>query len=317
MTSNQTNPKGMIKLRRPIAVALALALTAEAPMAAAAIFQELSEAALADMRGKFVVGNRVQYFGMSVTTQWTRSEALADSSRGLDSSRGADSASGIDQAATAQSNDDMSHSRSTTTTALANGDVGYAGSENHGLPNTPETHQVNLKFELDNSGPETKVAFSVGGTLGSEVQNAPAPPANAALSQIDGAVQAIQVEGSDNIVRNNVGYAVIPQGAAPSLSDAQVVTTAPVDQTFVNGDMVTHVTASNGLGFTITSQGNQVTQQLGMNPVTNNSQLLQAVQLNGNGQQIVNNLMLQVAFDNAIAQRDSLRFRADRIVNLL
>lgn len=300
-----SNSKGTIKRRRPIALALAVALTVEAPLAAAAIFQELSEETLASMRGKFVAGNRVQYFGMSVTTQWTRSEVLADNARG------------IDRAATAQSNDDQSRSQSTTTTALANGDVGYAGADVHGLPSTPDTHSVNLKFELDNSGPETKVAYSVGGTLGTEIQNTQAPPANAALGQIDGAVQAIQVEGSDNVVRNNVGYAVIPQGAAPVLSDAQVATAAPVDQTFVNGDMVTHITASNGLGFTITSQGNQVTQQLGMNPVTNNSQLLQAVQLNGNGQQIVNNLMLQVAFDNAIGQRDSLRFRADRIMNLL
>lgn len=301
-----SSPTNAIKLRKPITAALALALAMEAPMAAAAIFQELSESALAEMRGKFVVGNQVQYFGMSVTTQWTRSEALADNARGVGRTTAAE-----------RSNDDQGRARGTVTTALANGDVSHAGNENHGLPTTPETHEVNLKFELDNSGPETRIAYSVTGTLGEEVANAPAPAPSAALNQIDGAVQAIQVEGSDNVVRNNVGYAVLPASAAPVLTDAQVAVATPVDQTFVNGDMVTHVSASNGVGFTITSQGNQVTQQLGMNPVTNSSQLLQAVQLNANGQQIVNNLMLQVAFDNAVAQRDSLRFRADRIVNLL
>ncbi|GMU47224.1 MAG: hypothetical protein AMXMBFR26_20060 [Porticoccaceae bacterium] len=299
-----SNPSGFIKIwRKPLAAAVAALLLTEAPVAAAAVFKELSEEALADMRGKFVAGGRVQYFGMTVTTQWTHSEALADTTRSASQ---------------------------TVATTLSNGDVGYAGSRHREAPQGPgaqsvadaqqpaaSVHEVNLKFEVDNSGADTRVAYTVGGTLGQEVPNRPAPAPNAALGQIQGAVQAIQVEGSDNVVRNNVGYAVIPASAAPVLTDAQVATVAPADQTFVNGDVVTQVTASNGIGYTITAQGNQITQHLGVNPITNGSQLLQSVQLKADGQRIVNDLMLQVAFDNAVAQRDSVRFRADRIMNLL
>lgn len=301
-----SNPSGFINTwRKPLAAAVAALMLAEVPGAAAAMFKELSEEALADMRGKFVVGDRVQYFGMTVTTQWTRAEALADTTRGASE---------------------------TVATTLSNGDAGYAGSRHRReAPHGPSAqsaadtqqpaasiHEVNLKFEVDNSGADTRVAYTVGGTLGQEVPNhSPAPAPNAALGQIEGAVQAIQVEGSDNVVRNNVGYAVIPASAAPVLSDAQVATVAPAAQTFVNGDVVTQVTASNGMGYTITAQGNQITQHLGVNPITNGSQLLQSVQLKADGQRIVNDLMLQVAFDNAVAQQDSVRFRADRIMNLL
>ncbi len=235
-----------IGLRRPVAAAIAAALMANAAPAGAVAFEELSEAALAEMRGKFVVGRHVQYF------------------------------------------------------------AGVTG-----------THEVELRFQVDNSGPATKVAYAVGGTLGDQVADTPAPAPGAAVTQIDGAVQAIQVEGSDNVVQNNVGYAVIPANAAPVLGDAEVASAVPTAQTFRNGDMVTQVATGDGLGFTIISAGNQVTQRLGMNPVTNHSQLLQAVRLTGDGHRIVNDLMLQVAFENAVSQRDGTRFRADQVMNLL
>ncbi len=257
------------ELRKALAAAVASVMLAQAPLADAALFNELSKEALAEMRGKFVVGRQVQYFGMSVTTSWARTDAVA------------------------------------ATDALPRASA-----------QTDDGHRVSMSLQVDNSGPATRVAYQVGGTLGDPVANTPAPAPNAALAQIDGAVQAIQVSGSNNEVKNNVGYAVIPTDAAPVLADTQV-TSAPVDQTFQNGDMVTHFTTTGGVGFTITSQGNQVTQRLGMNPVTNHSQLLQAVQLEGDGHRVVNDLMLQVAFENALSQPDGLRFRADRVMNLL
>ncbi len=266
-------------LRKPLAVAIAATLLAQAPLAGAAIFKELSEEALAEMRGKFVVGRQVQYFGMSVTTSWTNPAAVVDTA---------------------------SHARATAGALSASPAAAAA----------PATHTASLDLQVDNSGPETRVAYRVGGTLGEPVANTPAPAPNAALAQIDGAVQAIQVSGSNNEVKNNVGYAVIPTNAAPVLADTQV-TSAPVDQTFQNGDMVTQFTTTGGVGFTITSLGNQVTQRLGMNPVTNHNQLLQAVRLEGDGHRIVNDLMLQVAFENALSQSDGPRFRADRVMNLL
>lgn len=248
-------------LRKPLAAAIAATLLAEAPLAGAAIFKELSAAELAEMRGKFVVGHQVQYFGMSVTTSWTNPTAVVAA--------------------------------------------------------TPVTHTASLDLQVDNSGSETRVSYRVGGTLGEPVSNVPAPAPNPALGQIDGAVQAIQVAGSDNVVKNNVGYAVIPAGAAPVLGDAQVGSALPADQAFKNGDMVTQFSTTGGVGFTITSQGNEVAQRLGMNPVTNHNQLLQAVRLNGDGHRIVNDLMLQVAFENTQSQSDGLRFRADHAMNLL
>ncbi len=251
-TSSNTAWNG---LRKPLAVAIAATLVAQAPLAGAAIFKELSKEALAEMRGKFAVGNQVQYFGMSVTTSWTNPAAV--------------------------------------------------------------THTARLDLQVDNSGPETQAAYRVGGTLGEPVANTPEPAPNPALGQIDGAVQAIQVSGSDNQVQNHVGYSVIAAGTAPVLGDTQVGSALPADQTFRNGDMVTQFTTTGGVGFTITSQGNQVTQRLGMNPVTNHSQLLQAVRLQGDGHTVVNDLMLQVAFENALSQSDGLRFRADPVVSLL
>lgn len=287
-----------IGLRKPIAAAIAAVMLGQAPLADAAIFKELSKEALAEMRGKFVVGRHIQYFGMSVTTTWARTDAVADARNAV-----ADTREHTSSAIAALSQQDAGHldiGRQTDTAA--------AGAEGG--------HRVNMNLQVDNSGPETRVSYQVGGTLGEPVANTPAPAPNAALAQIDGAVQAIQVEGSNNEVKNNVGYAVIPTDAAPVLTDAQA-TPAPVDQTFQNGDMVTHFTTTGGVGFTITSQGNQVTQRLGMNPVTNHSQLLQAVQLEGDGHRVVNDLMLQVAFENALSQPDGLRFRADRVMNLL
>lgn len=272
----RATPKG---LRKPLAVAVAAAMLVQAPLAGAAIFKELSKAQLAEMRGKFVVGRQVQYFGMSVSTSWTNPEAVVDTA---------------------------SQARATTAALSANAAPAA----------TPATHTASLDLQVDNSGPATRLSYRVGGTLGEPVPNVPAPVPNPALAQIDGAVQSIQVSGSDNEVKNNVGYAVIPTDAAPVLADTQV-TSAPVDQTFQNGDMVTQFTTTGGVGFTITSQGNQVTQRLGMNPVTNHSQLLQAVRLQGDGHRIVNDLMLQVAFENALSQPDGLRFRADRVMNLL
>lgn len=267
-------------LRKPLAVAVAATLLAQAPLAGAAIFNELSTAELAEMRGKFVVGRHVQYFGMSVTTSWTNPVVVT-----------------------------ASHARATA----------GAPSASPAAAATPATHTANLQLQVDNSGPETRVAYRVGGSLGEPVSNvpAPAPAPLSALTQIDGAVQAIQVVGSDNVVQNHVGYSVIPAGAAPVLDDAQVASALPADQTFQNGDMVTQFTTTGGVGFSITSQGNQVTQRLGMNPVTNRNQLLQAVRLEGDGHRIVNDLMLQVAFESALSQSDGVRFRADRVMNLL
>lgn len=268
---NRATPKA---LRKPLAAAVAAAMLVQAPLADAAIFKELSKAQLAEMRGKFVVGHQVQYFGMSVTTSWTK--AVVDTG---------------------------DHARATAGALAASP--------------AAATHTASLDLQIDNSGPETRVSYQIGGTLGEPLADTPAPAPNAALAQIDGAVQAIQVDGSDNLVKNNVGYAVIPADAAPVLDDAQVASALPVDQSFRNGDMVTQFTTTGGVGFTITSQGNQVTQRLGMNPVTNHSQLLQAVRLQGDGHRIVNDLMLQVAFENALSQPDGLRFRADRVMNLL
>ena len=294
-------------LRKPLAVAIAATLLAQAPLAGAAIFKELSEEALAEMRGKFVVGQHIQYFGMSMTTTWVRTDAVADVRRNTRST-------------TTPSREDVGHlgtDRRTTEAAPP----GAADALPQVAAQTPNTntdgaHRVSMSLQVDNSGPATRVAYQVGGTLGEPVANTPAPAPNEALAQIDGAVQAIQVSGSNNEVKNNVGYAVIPTDAAPVLADTQI-TSAPVDQTFQNGDMVTHFTTTGGVGFTITSYGNQVTQRLGMDPVTNHSQLLQAVRLEGDGHRIVNDLMLQVAFEKALSQPDGLRFRADRVMNLL
>ena len=97
-----------IGLRKPIAAAIAAVMLGQAPLADAAIFKELSKEALAEMRGKFVVGPHIQYFGMSVTTTWER--AVADGG-----------------------------------------------------------HRVSMNLQVDNSGPETRVSYQIGGTLGEDL----------------------------------------------------------------------------------------------------------------------------------------------------
>ena len=66
---------------RSVAAAVAVAL-AHVPVIDAAIFRELPAAALAEMRGKFVAGRQVQYFGMTVTTRWAGSAPPAASQAG-------------------------------------------------------------------------------------------------------------------------------------------------------------------------------------------------------------------------------------------
>lgn len=256
--------------RRCVVAAVAAAVLIHVPVTDAALFRELAAADLAEMRGKFVVGHQVQYFGMSVTTRWT-DPAMAG--------------------------------------APPVGDNAMAAT-------SPPVHEVGLSLQVDNSGPQTRVSYAVGGTLGNSVAEAP-PVGNAPLSQADGVVQAIKVEGSDNVVRNNVAYSVISPDAAPVLDDAQLTTALPADQTFRNGNTLTHFTTRNGVGFTISSNGNQVTQRLGANPVSQHGQLVQTVQLKADGQRVVNDLMLQVAFENALSQHGGgVRFRADRALSL-
>ena len=285
---------------RPLSLAVAAALLINAPLVEAGLFRELSEEALAEMRGKFVVGRHVLYFGMQVSTQWHRPavpvQAIAVNP-------------GPGDASAAQPTAPADRSAATESQAGVDGRVAAAAAGT--------SHEVALRFQVDNSGPETRVSYAVGGTLGEPIEDSQIPGGSPALEQIDGAVQAIQVEGSDNGVHNNIGYAVIPAEAAPGLDASQVTEVLPADQSFQNGDMVTHFTTAQGLGFTVSSQGSLVTQRLGMNPVTGNGQLLQAVQLKADGHRIVNDLMLEVAFDSATLQGDGLRFRADHSMNLL
>lgn len=256
---------------RSVAAAVAVAL-AHVPVIDAAIFRELPAAALAEMRGKFVAGRQVQYFGMTVTTRWAGSAPPAASQAG-------------DIARVAESG---------------------------------PTHEVGLSLQVDNSGPQTRVSYSIGGTLGDLVYGQAPAAGQHRASVADGVVQAIQVKGSGNVVRNNLAYSVISAADAPVLDDSQVTSALPTDQTFRNGDMLTHFTTTNGVGFTIVSRGNQVTQRLGADPVTHHNQLTQVVQLQGDGQRVVNDLKLQVAFDNALSQHGGgTRFRADRSMSQL
>lgn len=256
---------------RSVAAAVAVAL-AHVPVIDAAIFRELPAAALAEMRGKFVAGRQVQYFGMTVTTRWAGSAPPVTSQAG---------------------------------------DIARAAP-------TDSTHEVGLSLQVDNAGPQTRVSYSVGGTLGDPVSGQAPAAGQRQAPAADGVVQAIQVKGSGNVVRNNIAYSVISAADAPVLDDSQVTSAPPADQTFRNGDMLTHFTTTNGVGFTIVSRGNQVTQRLGADPVSNHNQLLQVVRLQADGQRIVNDLKLQVAFDNALSQHGGgTRFRADRSMSQL
>lgn len=202
------------------------------------LFTELSEAELSAIRGMYVSRSRVQYFGLSMTTQWA----------------------------------------------------------------TPgrSTHNVDMSIAVQVSEGRPNLRITRSGSLGSEVDSSLVNEAeiNPALEQIGGAVQSIQVSGIDNTVHNRVAINVIDSKSAVILSEAQDLPAGRhVYQT--DSGVTTGFSISNdSLGYKVVTEQGVVTQAFSYNALSNTNQLVQAANIVGNGQNIVNSVRLDVAFDN-------------------
>ena len=173
------------------------------------------------------------------------------------------------------------------------------------------THIVGMGLDVnlsDKNMPSIKI--SRGGTVGNKVANTPGPAVNPALKQISGSAQNIQIAGNKNTVENQVELAIVgPEGiasagivhhtkpiAAPT-TPIQAGAPANETETFDSNGVVTQFSsAPNNVGYSIATGAGTVVQQLGTNPLGNNS-LLQSVSLAGHGQHIVNNVKMAVVLD--------------------
>lgn len=256
--------------RRSVAWTMTAVLVA-APLgsvqAAPVVLYELSRAELAEMRGKFVNNKSVQYFGLSMNTQWQ----------------------------------------------------------------TPSfNHSVNMNMSMDLSGSVPDVNTSLSGTLG-EVRDHVAETGqkvNQAVNQIQGAVQSIQVAGSNNTVDNkvavNAGTSLASNNPVTSLTsdsaarssspggDSQPLSVTQTPVTYQNNGVVTRVQGDGSFGYSVQAGGSLVVQQLA--GFKGAGQLLQAVKLHGDAHHIANSIKLDVGFANSREMRvNAVHFRQNLI----
>jgi len=201
-------------------------------------FTELSEAELSEIRGMYVSPSRVQYFGLSMTTQW-------------------------------------------------------------GAPSR-SIHQVGMSVAMEVTEGVPHLEVSRSGTLGAEVASNQVKDAdiNPALEQIGGVVQGIQVAGIDNTIHNKLSVNVIE--STPVDRSGEVGAFVPGRQVYQtdNGITTDFSISDKKLGYSITTEKGVVTQALAHNMTSSTNQLLQSINIFGSGQQIVNSIRLDVAFDN-------------------
>ncbi len=201
-------------------------------------FTELSETELSEIRGMYVSPSRVQYFGLSMTTQW-------------------------------------------------------------GTPSR-NLHEVSMSVALGVSEGVPQLQISRSGTLGAEVDSNTVKDVdiNPALEQVGGVVQGIQVAGVDNSIHNKLSLNVIE--SSPVEGSTEVAASLPARQSYQteSGISTNFSINNNKLGYSISTDKGVVTQALAHNMLSNTNQLLQSVNIFGSGQQIVNTIRLDVAFDN-------------------
>jgi len=172
---------------------------------------------------------------------------------------------------------------------------------------TPDfSHNVSSRMVMNLAKRTFTSTTSQGGSVGDKVENVAAPEPNAALAQISGNVQSIQVQGSGNSVQNEVGVNVVD---ANSYSPSSVASAVPAqssplaDETYQTDKVTTHFNPGAQFGHTVTSGGSAISQSIG----GINRQMLQSVVLQGNAHQVINSLKLDVAFKSGPLLNQSIR----------
>jgi len=209
------------------------------------LFTELSDAELSAIRGMYVSRSKIQYFGLSMATQW-------------------------------------------------------------GTPDRT-THNVGMSIAMRVDGNTPNVQITRSGNIGSEVDASSVTRAevNPALEQIGGVVQSIQVAGVDNAVHNKLALNIIEYEAV-EVPDQQLDLPNGRQAYQANNGVSTDFSISDQkLGYNIATEQGVVTQALAYNALTNTNQLLQSVNIFGNGQRVVNSIRLDVAFENTRQLRTS------------
>ncbi len=201
-------------------------------------FTELSETELSEIRGMYVSRSKVQYFGLSMTTQWG-------------------------------------------TPAL--------------MP-----HNVGMSIAIRADGDTPQLEISRTGTLGKEVNSnlIKTENVNPALEQIEGVVQSVEVAGVDNSIHNKISLNVIEREAAPVSNQQPSLPSGRHTFQSDSGAITDFAINDQKIGYTIATEKGVVSQALAYNTISNTNQLRQSANIFGNGQDIINSVILDIAFDN-------------------
>lgn len=179
---------------------------------------KVSDSELAQMRGKFINAKGVSFFGLELQTSWQGTDGVT-----------------------------------TFATVLFNVDFARGAGQSDGA--TPHL-LVGWSRDCDGCGDAAMDVTSFG-PAAQDNYVAIAPPPGlpiGGLGTVQGAVQSHNISGSDNKVRNDMRFAVVPAGSVASWNrDGLTEVTASASQTFSDGDAVRVILAPNELSLALSS----------------------------------------------------------------
>lgn len=275
---------------RVLALTLVAAQMAYATPASALVLRELSTPELAEMRGKFISRGKVQYFGLTMHTQWDHAGNRHDVNMNVSM--------------------DMSKSTPSVSTSVSGSlgevqdkvaDVQQIVSETRQQASGAIEKISGTVQNIQAAGNNNKVSNSVSLNVSNSDNNRPSSPSVNQANSSSGGSESRRQQAS------------VQQNNQPAVQQTTSVTQTP--QSFQNKNgVVTKVHGNGNLGYTVGVGGNQVVQQLGLNGINNARQLLQSVRLHGDAHRIVNSIKMDVGFSSgrdvrttALRLNDSLR----------
>jgi hypothetical protein len=224
----------------------------------------VSDAALADMRGKFVAPSGLAYFGVVMSSSWQGSD-------------------GITTAATLLFSIDFS-SNGTGPTQI-----------------TPQL-MISWNRECPTCGDGSMDVSGFGAAAGSGYMAVTADGVTipvGSLGTATGVVQSQQIAGSDNYSRNNMGIEIVPAGSMHFDTTGMTALTHGETEHFDDGDTLQFNYTDHQLGLSMTDQHGALQQSVDGNI----GQIAQHVLITGNNISAQNNMNLMIGFDPTAAAR--------------
>lgn len=283
------------------ATVLSLPSTATAVAPNHGVFgQPVSNAELSQIRGRFVDGNKILFFGVSMRTDWHLNDGTLHEMEmrfNVDFNNGRFRPSlNLFKAAL------PSVMTKTTVAEMLKTELEDPGS-------TPEAPVI--ASETPNIAPETPVTSTEAPSI-ETVAQAPAPAVapvvapdtgtpgtvvNDSLDNISGVVQNIQVAGDGNSVLNDVTWEVTDQKISSGSETLEEIATTSNTTTSTNNVTTQVQVQGDKIGYVINAPGQgQVSQQISSDAVRG---LIQSTQLVGDINRVLNKMHLQIQVDPA------------------